>query len=385
MRAKDINTTNLDIIVEVARECNNSSTLPANISQILEKVVIYYRLDQVLPFELMGLKNLGRIIDIREVATTSSEVPTSDLLEILGISALDTIIVKADGMNGYLDKKYNPGAPYVRKLGPISSQMYVVEIILSGADILNLYGYSLDKMFKAEDGTEDLDPENIQGRLMTGLVNATYRVLTNTLTKKDVLTDAWFDRTLYSVNNDSEYYISSLYDNFGYDIPFINSPKEKFMKDIHNAASIRDDYREWTLEIVCNTSLAMYFYYMETSIKCKSIQIIHTSDLMVVLSDQNKRLELHNYDYDDGVSANSIAESYCNLFDHKMKFGELDLIKRFALAPANATIRYTIHVKFDMDLISYLCDLKDDDTFVISKPLVSLIDQVDKMIKVYKL
>lgn len=385
MRAKDINTTNLDIIVEVARECNNSSMLPANISQILEKVVIYYRLDQVLPFELMGLKNLGRIIDIREVATTSTEVPTADLLEILGVSALDTIIVKADGMNGYLDRKYNPGAPYVRKLGPISSQMYVVEIVLSGADILNLYGYSLDKMFKAEDGTEDLDPENIQGRLMTGLVNATYRVLTNTLTKKDVLTDAWFDRTLYSVNKDSEYYISSLYDNFGYEIPFINSPKEKFMEDIHNAASIRDDYREWTLEIVCNTSLAMYFYYMETSIKCKSIQIIHTSDLMVVLSDQNKRLELHNYDYDDGVSANSIAESYCNLFDHKMKFGELDLIKRFALAPANATIRYTIHVKFDMDLLSYLYDLKDDDTSVISKPLVSLIDQVDKIIRMYKL
>lgn len=385
MRAKDINTTNLDIILEVSRECNNSSTLPANISQVLKKVVIFYRLDQVLPFELMGLNNLGRIIDIKEVASTSTEIPTSDLLEILGISSLDTTIVKADGMNGYLDKKYNPEAPYVRKLGPISSQMYSLDLVLSGADILNLYGYSLDKMFKADDGSDDLNPENIQGRLMTGLVNATYRILTNILTKKDVLTDAWFERSLYSINNDARYFISSLYDNLGCDIPFINSPKEKFMEDIHKAASIKDNSRRWTLEIVCNTSLAMYFYYLETSIKCKSIQIIHTSDLMVVLSDQNKRLNLHDYDYDDGVSANSISDVYCNLFDHKMKYGELDLIKRFALAPANATIRYTIHVKFDTELINYLHDLKGRGVYIISKPLVSLIDQVDKMIKVYKL
>ena len=220
MIAKDIYTTNLNIVYDIARECGKLPSLPANISKILEKVAVLYQLNDVLPFELLALSKLGKIVDIKNQSTDILNF--GNFLTNLNIHDLSTqdevMIHKSIYSDKILRNDKEPLSLISKKFGPISAQMYSVNIELCGADILNLYGFELDHIFRDNKSSEfDLDPEHIQGRLLKGLLNAVYRIFNNIITQKDVFTDAWFNHQLYSINN-TDFMLFAIYDNLGNNI-----------------------------------------------------------------------------------------------------------------------------------------------------------------------
>ena len=369
MIVKDICTTNLDIVYEIAQEYGKLSSLPANISRILEKVVIFYQLNDVLPFELLALKKLGRIVDIKNQSTDTLD-PGNFLanLNIQDLSTQDEVIMRKSIYSDKVLYGYKESSDlFSKKFGPIAAQMYSVNINLSGGDILNLYGFKLDHIFRDDDSSEyDLDPEHIQGRLLKGLMNAVYRVFNSIITQKDVFTDAWFNQQLYSMSN-TDFMLFAIYDNLGNNIEFVNRTIDDATKDIVSARN--SEYhagREWVIEIVCRTTLAEYFRYLACSIRFDWLSIVDTSDFMATLSQHTKREK--NFCIVGGDDDNHIpnliqtATAYEDWFYREMNANKLDLIQRFMLAPANALISYTIHIKFpgitpgDGNLLDENCD-----------------------------
>ena len=64
MRVIDITTTNLHIMQGIAQDYSKLSSLPAEIDNILSRIVIRYVLDSVNPFELLGLQKVGCVLSI---------------------------------------------------------------------------------------------------------------------------------------------------------------------------------------------------------------------------------------------------------------------------------------------------------------------------------
>lgn len=397
MIARDICTTNLDILYEISKEYGKLSSLPANISKILKRVVIYYRLDNVLPFEFLALRSLGKIVELFPVSVDG--IDSSDLLKTLNFEPAttdeETLLSKCIAGNGYMANHGYHEYDHIKKFGPIGAQMYSLDFILSGADILNLYGYKMEAIFKDDADMEfDLDPEHIQGRLIRGLINATYRVFNNMITSKDVFTNAWFHQNLYCVSDQASYVLSSVFDNLGSSIGLINHTEEEVIGYIDDAKKLTGKYpdREWTIEIVCNTSIAMYFHYLESStLNPDCMEIVDTADIMTilhplcpvdnsyVLSDDEKDCDL----------AKKFADDYREWFSDVFGSGRFDMLQRFMLAPADAKIQYVMHLKYYDELEDVLSEMFygdfDNGDFASETGLIELVEKATSMINLYKI
>lgn len=398
MIARDICTTNLDILYEISKEYGKLSSLPANISKILKKVIIYYRLDNVLPFEFFALKKLGRITNLFPVPV--DDIDSGALLKTLNLTPIttkeETLLSKCIAGNGYMYKQGYSEYYGVRKFGPICAQMYSFDFILSGGDILNLYGYNMEAIFKDDGDIEfDLDPEHIQGRLLKGLINAAYRVFNNLITSKDVFTDAWFYQNIYSTCGQTRYILSSVFDNLGSSIRLINHTAEEVTEYIDTAIELTGKYptREWTIEVVCNTSICLYFYYLYYSTLFPGyIEIVDTYDLMTLLHPlcPVDRLYVSSNDQKDCELTEKFASDYRDWFRDSFATDRFDIIQRFMFAPADSRIQYVMHLKYCDGLDSYLYNMLHDDfgdgsLFYYEKLLYELVEKAGSMIKTYKL
>lgn len=397
MIARDICTTNLDILYEISKEYGKLSSLPANISKILKKVVIYYRLDNVLPFEFLALRNLGRVT--KPFLTCVDDIDSDGLLKTLNFTTEttkeDILLSKCISGNAYMYKQGYSEYCKVRKFGPIGAQVYCLDFILSGGDILNLYGYNMEAIFKDNGDTEfDLDPEHIQGRLLKGLINAIYRVFNNLITSKDVFTDAWFYQNLYRSCGEIRYTMSSIFDNLGSSIRLINHTTEEVTGYIEDATKLTGKYptREWTIEIVCNTSIGLYFYYLYYSTFFPGfMEIVDTCDIMTILHPLClvDKLYVSSDDQKDCELAEKLASDYRDWFRDSFGTDRFDILQRFMLAPADFKIQYVIHLKYSDKLISYIDDMLcgdfDAGLSYYEKLLDELVEKAGSMIKVYGL
>lgn len=355
MRINDITTTNLHIMQGIAQDYSKLPSLPSKIDSILSRVVIRYDLDLVNPFELLGLQKVGSVTNISHM-----DIQKDDLnlfLEETRYSVENTsdevLLQKTVAMNAYMANK-NGRNEYrsVRKIGPIGLQVYKCIITLRGSSILNLYGYNFSQIFEIPE-SEDVGLESyIQAMLVRALINATYKNLQNLLTTKDIYTDAWYFDNFYKGRN-KEYTLMSIFDNVGNTITFVDTTTEELKSYIALAKKANDNHsdREWTIEIVCDTPIYMYFFYLSTvSGVNDKFNIVNVEDMMIILSEKRRLSKLTDNELiTDGIESSIL--SYSQWFDHNMENEKFDLFSRFLFAPANSNIRYTIQLKWHPDIV----------------------------------
>lgn len=358
MKCTNIFTTNLDILQSIDSNYLKATVLPCNISHILSKVVIYYELDHVNCFEMMGLDQIGRIADIEPYGGYGMvidefmdyAVPKESTLNISPSGEM--IVRKAMSTNGVMiyaeDNVVRGELKKFLKLGPVGYQTYSCTCILTGASILNLFGYEFTQIFEPVDGTP-LE-KSVESKLITGLISATYKHLQNILTTKDIYTDAWMHKNNYAIKEDA-FAISSVYDNLGNSLVFVDSTEAKLEEMIESAKKMNGlcKKREWTIEVICHTTIAEYFYYlfaMPTYNNDRLFQIVDTEDLMMLLT-RDSQMNYNSEKFGETIKINNLA--YNEWFNSKMDSGEFDLYQRFLFAPASSRIRYTMHIKYSSD------------------------------------
>ena len=126
MRVIDITTTNLHIMQGIAQDYSKLSSLPAEIDNILSRIVIRYVLDSVNPFELLGLQKVGCVLSILPMDVSKDDLQL--LLEETRFTPDSTsdevLLQKAIGVNNFMAyngcKEFNS----IRKVGPVGLQHY---------------------------------------------------------------------------------------------------------------------------------------------------------------------------------------------------------------------------------------------------------------------
>lgn len=362
MRVIDIATTNLHIMQGIAQDYSKLSSLPAEIDNILSRVVIRYVLDSVNPFELLGLQKVGCVLSILPMDVSKDDLQL--LLEETRFTPDSTsdevLLQKAIGVNNFM--AYNDCKEFnsIRKVGPVGLQQYKCNVILKGSSILNLYGYNFSQIFELPEN-ETMSLESfIEAKLVAGLMSATYSNIQNILISKDVYTNAWYFENFYRGRN-KEYTLMSIFDNEGNTIKFVDTTPDVLKASISLSKKTNGDYpdREWIIEVVCDTPIYMYFFYLFTNLGMdKKFNIVNVEDMMIILNKERRSSDLIDNEYTDKVSQLSMKDnikatirSYDGWFDSCMEREKFDLFSRFLFAPANAKIRYTMHLKWYPDIV----------------------------------
>lgn len=366
MKIKNVYTTNLHILKNVASDYNKErSTFPAYLSHILSKVVIFYELEEVGCFEMLGLDKIGKIEEIHPLGVDREDVDgflgaffTKEKLEELGelplrkgiatnkalvkdiySSAVLNLMGDAHTLNSYL------------LTGPIGFQSYNCTLTLSGGSILKLFGYEFSSLFEEVEG-ESLE-KSVETKLIVGLMNAVYRELQTVLMFKDIYTNAYMYANIYKGKTEP-FVVTSVFDNLGNSLEFVDHTAQEVYEMIDSATKSNGliENRHWIIEIACKTSIAQYFDLMFlTSIHKKNrlIKIIDTEDMMVILAKD------HQVEFEKGTDfLIKNNKEYINWFLSNMEKNEFDIYKRFTFAPASAEISYLIHLDVTTDTISEL-------------------------------
>lgn len=354
MRVLDITTTNLHIMQGIAQDYSKLSTLPANIDNILASVIIRYELDCVNPFELLGLQKIGCIKSIVPMDIINDDL--NKFLEETGFvpENMDDEVIpqKAISLNSYMMNNMYYEFSSIRKIGPIGMQKYSCTVFLSGSSILNLYGYNFNQVFEMpKDETISLE-SFIEAKLIAGLMNSTYNIIQNILISKDIYTNAWYFENFYKGRN-KKYTLMSIFDSTGNTIRFVDTTPDALRSSISNAKKT-DNYsnREWTIEVVCDTPIYMYFFYLFTDFGINlKFHIVNVEDMMIILSKERRSEDIMKNGIEDNVNIiKSISSLYDEWFNNNMDKEKFNLFSRFLFAPANAKIRYTVHLKFYPDI-----------------------------------
>ena len=359
MRVLDISTTNLHIMQGIAQDYSKLSSLPANIDSILSRVIIRYELDYVNPFELIALLKIGCVNSI--IPDSLESINLKDFLDMTRFTPENTedeiLLQKVISTNSIMEKHNVYEYNFVRKVGPIGIQQYQCNVVLKGSSILNLYGYKFGEIFEIPEN-ESMNLESfIEAKLITGLMNATYSVLQDKLISKDIYTNAWCYENLYR-GRTKAYTLMSIFDNLGNTINFVDTTPDILKDSIENAKKMNGSFlnREWTIELVCDTPLYMYFFYLFTNLeKDRRFNIVDTEDMMIVLGKERRSFDiLQNVNVTDDLLelVKKSVVSYDAWFDDNMNHEKFDLFSRFLFAPANAKIRYTMHLKWYPEISS---------------------------------
>ena len=351
MRVNDITTTNLHIMQGIAKDYSKLPSLPADIGSILKRVVIRYELDGVNPFELISLQKIGCVSSIEPIGSRYDNF--MDFLEVTGFkpetTADEMLLQKVISMNDYMARHGHDEYGVVRKCGPIGIQQYQCNVVLTGSSILNLYGYKFNEIFEKDENDEMTLESFIEAKLIAGIMNATYSTFQNTITSKDIYTNAWYYENYYKGRN-KDYTLMSIFDNTGCNLKFVDTTPEELTESIRLAKENRCRYhnREWTIEVVCDTPVYLYFFYLFTNLgRDHKFNIVNTEDTMILLGKERRKFDPTPSTIEEEIMTFSkTLYNYDEFFDSCMENEKFDMFSRFLYAPANGKIRFTMQLKW---------------------------------------
>ena len=400
MKCNNVSTTNLDIIYGYVNNKNERNVPPSQLSRILNRVVIRFDMSELTAFSIISLKSISRVELIKNGGHFSLPHNKSHIEELyrnlVDLSTEDEMMFNK--LYGLSDSVRNH-AHVENELVPvdvIGAVRYDCVAIFTGSDILNLFGYQLEKMFHIPEGSENEPFESvIENNLVAAIFNAISKGVYNMLTSKDVITDAWLNQHVYSKTS-QPYTLARIFDCNGNSVEFIDNSEESIKSTLSKAMpKISDDsdnpqpFNQWNIEIVCDTPIYMYFYFM---LFCNDkVTISDHSDYMLLLTDICK-CEFSGIGETDTAWNPNSRVIYDNWFNKKIKETSLGLIDRFYLCPRWRHIKYTMIIPiksyYSKDaIIENICkDLfKSSEVYPREMGLIHILHQVSVLLYHYKL
>ena len=266
MICNDILTTNLKLLKDTS-EYFGIRMVPSDITQMLSRVIITFKLSNVRIFELIALQQLATEVSI----ISESDYEDTDIKELLDYTGarmhknfmeISTSWIKEIAYLTHSSKK--------SLLAPVGECRMEVQATFKEGALIRLCRYSPYQIFKIHDKSMSLE-ENIQNNLTKMLIETTMEHSKSEINHEELTIPNWLKSNVYDKNNDP-YMVSTIYGDNGAIIRFLDNTVDGLKSQIKAARENLSAYTHWYAEINCNTPLMVFLFY-KTQLFVKNAKI----------------------------------------------------------------------------------------------------------------